>query len=68
MAVRIGQDAAGAIVELGEQLYNGSLKLNEGTMDDFYRPTRTWEFDSKTIGSYVTEPSGVVRLMVLPSG
>lgn len=52
-ATSMGSTNDNPIVELGEQLYNGSLKLNEKTMDDFYRPTRTWEFDSKTIGSYV---------------
>ena len=54
-ATAVGSQNGGPIVELGEQLYNGSLKLNEGTMDDFYRPTRTWEYDSKTIGSYVKQ-------------
>ncbi|MEH2939865.1 S-layer homology domain-containing protein [Lawsonibacter sp. JLR.KK007] len=52
-ATSMGSTNDSPIVELGEQLYNGSLKLNERSTDDFYRPTRTWEFESKTIGSYV---------------
>ena len=39
------------IVELGEQLYNGKLKLTD-TTDDFERPARYWEYDGKDIGTY----------------
>ena len=45
-------DAGRAIVELGEQLYMGDLKLNDNTIDDFGRPSRTWSYDGKEIGTY----------------
>src|SRR5699024_7132530 len=40
-------DAGRSIVELGEQLYMGDLKLNDNTTDDFGRPYRTWSYDGK---------------------
>ena len=52
-ATSVGSTNDGAIVELGEQLYNGELKLYKYTDDDFMRPARTWEFDGKTIGTYM---------------
>ena len=45
-------DAGRSIVELGEQLYQGDLKLNDNTIDDFGRPSRTWSYDGKEIGTY----------------
>ena len=45
-------DAGRSIVELGEQLYQGDLKLNDNTDDDFMRPSRTWSYDGKEIGTY----------------
>ena len=45
-------DAQRSIVELGEQLYQGDLKLNDNTDDDFMRPSRTWSYDGKEIGTY----------------
>ena len=45
-------DANRSIVELGEQLYQGDLKLNDNTDDDFMRPSRTWSYDGKEIGTY----------------
>lgn len=43
----------GCTVELGEQLYNGKLKLNDDSRtDDFGRPARNWEYDGKDIGTY----------------
>ena len=39
-------------VQLGEELYNGDLKL-KGTADVFGRPARYWEYDGKEIGTYV---------------
>ena len=42
------------IVELGEQLYDGKLKLTD-TIDAFGRPARYWEFDAKAVGTYVKE-------------
>ena len=43
----------GHIVELGEQLYMGDLKLNDHDSDDFMRPSRTWSYDGAEIGTYV---------------
>ncbi len=50
-ATAVGSQNAGPIVELGEQLYNGKLKLMEDT-DVFGRPSRKWEYDGKGIGTY----------------
>ena len=44
----------GYTVELGEQLYNGKLKLTDD-IDAFNRPARNWEFDGKNIGLYAKE-------------
>ena len=43
----------GYVVELGEQLYMGDLKLNDHDSDDFMRPSRTWSYDGAEIGTYV---------------
>ena len=45
-------DANRSIVELGEQLYMGDLKLNDNRTDVFGRPARYWEYDGKEIGTY----------------
>ena len=45
-------DANRFVVELGEQLYQGDLELNDNTTDVFGRPARTWSYDSKEIGTY----------------
>ena len=45
-------DAGKSIVELGEQLYMGDLKLNDNTTDVFGRPARYWEYDGNEIGTY----------------
>lgn len=47
-----GQYSAGAIVELGEKLYQGDL-TKEGINDDLGRPATVWEFKTKEIGTYV---------------
>ena len=41
-------------VQLGEELYNGDLKLNDD-VDVFGRPARCWEYDGKEIGTYVND-------------
>jgi len=51
-ATSVGSANDGYIVELGERLYDGKLKLNEEGLDVFGRPARKWEFDGKAIGSY----------------
>ena len=45
-------DAGRSIVELGESLYMGDLKLEEYATDDFGRPARYWEYDGEEIGTY----------------
>ena len=45
-------DANRCVVELGEQLYQGDLELNDNATDVFGRPSRTWSYDSKEIGTY----------------
>ena len=50
-----GDLVSGAIVELGEQLYMGDLKLNDNTSDDFMRPSRTWSYDGAEIGTYMKD-------------
>ena len=45
-------DAQRSIVELGEQLYMGDLKLNDNTTDVFGRPARYWEYEGSEIGTY----------------
>lgn len=39
-------------IQLGEQLYDGKLKLYDHARDPFYRPARVWEYDGKEIGTY----------------
>ena len=41
-------------VQLGEELYNGDLRLTAST-DVFGRPARYWEYDGKEIGTYVND-------------
>ena len=45
-------DANRYVVELGEQLYMGDLELNDNATDVFGRPSRTWSYDNKEIGTY----------------
>ena len=47
-----GDLVSGSIVELGEKLYMGDLKLNDDTTDVFGRPARYWEYDGNEIGTY----------------
>ena len=49
-------DARRYVVELGEQLYQGDLRLREGTNDDFGRPARTWLYENSEIGTYASDP------------
>ena len=51
-ATSVGSNNDGYIVELGERLYDGKLKLSN-TTDAFQRPARHWEFDGKDVGTYV---------------
>jgi hypothetical protein len=39
-------------IQLGEQLYDGKLKLRDNDTDAFGRPARKWEYDGKAIGTY----------------
>ena len=40
-------------IQLGEQLYDGKLRLNNNATDVFGRPARYWEFNGKEIGAYM---------------
>ena len=40
-------------IQLGEQLYDGKLRLNNNATDVFGRPSRYWEFNGKEIGAYM---------------
>ena len=40
-------------IQLGEQLYDGKLRLNNNATDVFGRPSRYWEFNGKEIGTYM---------------
>ncbi len=51
-ATSVGSQNDGWIVELGERLYDGKLKLTD-TTDAFERPARHWEFDGKDVGTYM---------------
>jgi len=39
-------------VQLGEELYNGDLKLNDDSLDVFGRPSRTWTYMGTEVGTY----------------
>ena len=57
-ATSMGSTNNSPIVELGEQLYDGELKLygeseNNRRWDAFGRPARIWEFKGQEIGTYV---------------
>ena len=55
---------SGNIVQLGEKLYNGDLKL-KGANDDFGAPSNRWTYKNQEIGNYAKSPdytfSGVVK-------
>ena len=40
-------------IQLGEQLYDGKLRLDNNATDAFGRPSRYWEFNGKEIGTYM---------------
>ena len=44
-----------AYIQLGEQRYNGDLRLIDTAADDFDRPARHWEYDGKEIGIYAKD-------------
>ena len=49
-----GTHSTGAIVELGEKLYQGDLTKDED-QDDFGRPANIWEYQAKEVGTYADE-------------
>ena len=53
-----GTQSSGAIVELGEKLYNGDLKKDGSANDDFQRPATTWTYKSAEIGTYADSVDG----------
>ena len=40
-------------IQLGEELYDGDLRLNNSDLDCFQRPSRTWEYEGEQIGTYM---------------
>ena len=40
-------------IQLGEELYNGNLKLAGNEADAFGRPARVWSYNGEEIGTYV---------------
>ena len=46
---------SGKIIQLGEQLYNGDLKLDKDVPDDFGRPSNTWTYKNDKIGTYANK-------------
>ena len=49
--------SSGAIVELGEKLYDGDLKKSDSG-DEFGRPGSTWTYKSTEIGKYADSADG----------
>ena len=50
-----GTYSTGAIVELGEKLYQGDLTKKED-QDDFGRPANIWEYQGKEVGTFAEKP------------
>ena len=52
---------AGAIVELGEKLYDGDLKKDDkvGTQDNFGRPGVQWRYKTTDIGTFAKDTEAV---------
>ena len=42
----------GSIIQMGEQLYQGDLKLSDDETDDFGRPSRSWRYKTEDVGTY----------------
>ena len=58
-----GTHSSGAIVELGEKLYNGDLTKEDG-YDDFGRPASVWEYRAKEVGTYANKADNVFTAKV----
>ena len=52
-----GTQSRGAIVQLGEKLYNGDLKKTDNG-DNFKRPGSAWTYKSSEIGKYADSADG----------
>ena len=59
-----GISTSGYIVELGEKLYDGDLKKNEGTADDFGRPATEWKYGTQTVGTFSDSPDATFTTKV----
>ena len=55
-------------VQLGEDLYDGDLRLQNGSADVFGRPSRTWSLDGEEIGTYMNESLLVAEYTTAASG
>ena len=54
----------GQTIELGEELYEGDLKLNDDTRDAFGRPANRWMYGLTEIGFYPAEALAVYTAKV----
>ena len=50
-----GTYSQGAIVELGEKLYQGDLTRDDKGYDDFERPATVWEYQGREIGTFASD-------------
>src|SRR5699024_11188716 len=55
-------------VQLGEELYDGDLRLQNGSADVFGRPSRTWSLDGEEIGTYMNESLLMAEYTTAASG
>ena len=51
-AIDDDMDGAAYILNLGEDLYNGDLKLTGGGHDDMGRPANEWKYKTVSVGTY----------------
>lgn len=54
----------GYIVQLGEKLYQGDLRLDDDTQDAFGRPAVTWTYKVDEVGTYADDPIAVYTAKV----
>ena len=51
----IGISKAGYVLQLGEELYNGDLKLTKSDEDDMGRPCDKWTYKTNDVGTYAAK-------------
>ena len=52
------------VMQLGEDLYEGDLKLDDNATDAFNRPSNRWTYKTTEIGTYAEEPIAVYTAKV----